>query len=344
VKFLPAFFSNIAIGTLLIAAVRAEPTTSVVKFSDPAKTGTVKIAVARGDLRIHGSDSPGIVVKSEAQPDNQAPRKDGLRVLTSSSGFSLSEKDNVVTLDALGDGWSGGPSDLEVTVPRNANLILSNSLGGDIICSGVGGDIEVKSRNGAVRLDEVSGSALVETMNGEITANVRELHDNKPLSFTSMNGEVVIRVPADVKANVRLRTQNGSILTDFNEKALVTKVETNSRSSRHGGHPSGSTIITPELRQTIQQATRAGMEAAREAVQAAREAAEAAREAADEQRSASYNPPNPIPPRPPTMPAMPAIPTITGGKLVTGTLNGGGPEISVATMNGEVTLRRLDKN
>ena len=39
---------------------------------------------------------------------------------------------------------------------------------------------------------------------------------------------------------------------------------------------------------------------------------------------------------------MPAIPTMTGGKLVTGTLNGGGPEISVSTMNGDVTLRQLE--
>ena len=38
-----------------------------------------------------------------------------------------------------------------------------------------------------------------------------------------------------------------------------------------------------------------------------------------------------------------AAPTITGGKLITGTLNGGGPEISVATMNGDVVLRKLQK-
>jgi hypothetical protein len=47
-----------------------------------------------------------------------------------------------------------------------------------------------------------------------------------------------------------------------------------------------------------------------------------------------------VPPVPP-VPPVPAIPTITGGKLVTGALNGGGPEISVATMNGDVTLRIL---
>jgi hypothetical protein len=36
------------------------------------------------------------------------------------------------------------------------------------------------------------------------------------------------------------------------------------------------------------------------------------------------------------------MPTITGGKMVTGTLNGGGPEISVSTMNGDVVLRKLE--
>ena len=49
----------------------------------------------------------------------------------------------------------------------------------------------------------------------------------------------------------------------------------------------------------------------------------------------------PARPHMPEMPAIPAIPTVTGGKLVSGTLNGGGPEINVATMNGDVTLRKL---
>jgi hypothetical protein len=33
---------------------------------------------------------------------------------------------------------------------------------------------------------------------------------------------------------------------------------------------------------------------------------------------------------------------MTGGKIVSGTLNGGGPDIRIATMNGDVTLRKID--
>ena len=33
---------------------------------------------------------------------------------------------------------------------------------------------------------------------------------------------------------------------------------------------------------------------------------------------------------------------MTGGKIVTGTLKGGGPEIRITTMNGDVTLRKTN--
>ena len=85
------------------------------------------------------------------------------------------------------------------------------------------------------------------------------------------------------------------------------------------------------MRDAVREAVRTGVEAVREATQAAREAAEAAREGAAD---ATGRPTPPIPPLPPTLPVL------SGGKLVSGTLNGGGPEIQIATMNGTITLRK----
>lgn len=347
---LPSYFRSCLIGGIgitLLAGARAEETTSSIKFSDPDKPGTMKIALARGDLHIQSGKAENITIQSEAQTRARTPRKDGLRVLTEAASFSLTEKDNVVTLDAVSDGWLGSPADFRITVPANTNVVISNTLGGDITCFGVTGDIEVKSINGVVRLDGVVGSALVETMNGEINATIRELHENKPLSFTSMNGEVGLRLPSDAKANIRLRTQNGTIATDFDAKALVTQVEAAPAAFRtaHGERA----ILTPEIKESIRDAIRGGVEVARHAAEAAKEAADAAREGLedsgelprDDGRKHLTTPRTPAVPHPP-VPPMPAIPTITGGKLVTGTLNGGGPEINVATMNGDVTLRRLD--
>ena len=330
-----SYFLSAILTLVFAASARSEENVSTIKFSDPTKAGTVKVILARGDLQIRGDDTAEVAVKSDPKAVTKAPRKDGLRVLSESSSFGLTEKDNLITLDALAGGWPGAHADFRLTVPRATTVIVANSYGGNIACEGVTGDIEIKSINGQVTLTDVSSGAIVETANGEIVANVRELHDGKPLSFTSMNGEVTLRLPAETKANVRLRTQNGSILTDFDEKALVTKTESVARVSRKGL----SSDSRSDLQNAVRDVVKASVDAAHEIAAAAQEAALAARSAADAARAeARASGTKPMPPVPP----IPPLPPMTGGKLVYGTLNGGGPEIGVTTMSGDVTLRRLD--
>jgi len=44
---------------------------------------------------------------------------------------------------------------------------------------------------------------------------------------------------------------------------------------------------------------------------------------------------------PPNIP-MPPLPPMTGGKIVSGTLNGGGVEIQAATLNGDIVLKKVE--
>jgi hypothetical protein len=384
-----------ALGVVATSPVRADDNTTTVKFSDPAKPGIVKVILGRGDLRVQGADTADVTVRSEARAQSRTTRKDGLRVISSAASFALSEKDNVVTLDATGDFAKGG-AEFRLTVPKSTSLVVQSAWGGDIRCAQLDGDIEVKSTNGEIKLEDVGGAALVETMNGEITASLRELREGKPLSFTTMNGAVVIRVPGDAKANVRFRTQNGSVLTDFEETTLQTKTESAPRLAPTRRSMSfsfsGKDVIPPEAQAAIREAARvskqavheataavqAGLEAARVEIEAHKAHSEADRARVEAERAkleaararvaasrarveretrGENDPVAPAPPAPPAMagkpapavapkppvPAVPVVPTITGGKLVTGTLNGGGPEISVSTMNGDITFRQVAK-
>lgn len=351
-RLLPSFIVAAGITLLLVTASRAEEVINTIKFSEPAKPATIKIHVGHGDIRINGvkSSTGEVTVKSEAQAVTAAPRKDGLRVITASSSFALSEKANVVTLDATENLGGHGGSDFVVSVPANTAVIVTSAWGGDITCSDLSGDIEIKGVSGEVKLNNISGGALVETMNGEITARVLELHDGKPLSFTSMNGEVALHLPAEAKANIRLRTQNGTILTDFDEKVLVTRTEAAAYTPKTGrrsvtinrknsnSNTNSEVSANEEIRTAIREAVQVGAEAAREAAVAIREAAQAAREGAQAAREAGVENTAPLAPMAP----MPPLPPMTGGKIVSGTLNGGGPDIRIATMNGDVTLRKID--
>jgi len=313
------------------------------KFSDPAKPGIVRLKTMWGDVTVTAADIPDVIVESNIK-NKHAPEKgpDGLRRLDSEVTYSAAEKDNIITLEFGTDmpGPAAAGATVALTVPRQTSISVSDAFGGKVTIKGVAGDVEVHDMNGEINLDRLAGAALVETMNGEVHASFTRLPADKPLSFTSMNGQIDVRVPADTKANVRLRTHNGAIYTDFDDKVLVTKTEADTSTFSHrmkvkiGSNGDSDEEWRQDVHDAVREAVRTGMEAAREAIAAANEAAQAAREGAAEAHGA------PMPPRP-AMPAMPAVPAISGGKVVSGTLNGGGPEIQIATMNGTITLRKL---
>jgi hypothetical protein len=333
-RLFPSFLVTAVMSALLLTAAHADDgEKSSIKFSDPAKPGTMKLTVNSGDIRIHGTDATEVTVQTELKPEGHQQRSDGLRVLTSSSSYTLTEKDNVVSLSYGADSWPGsGGGDFDITVPRNTNIVIANSFGGEITIGQIAGDIEVKSLNGEVKLEDVSGGTSVETMNGEIHANITAMKEGKPLAFTSMNGEVSLTLPSDAKANIRLRTNNGSILTDFDDKQLITKTAS---LNRHKGSADVNVNVNTDVKVNVdtaqRDAERAAERAQRDAARAARDARHAAQHDDDEHGGAM-----PIPPIPP-------LPPMIGGKMVTGTLNGGGPEIRVTTMNGDVTLRKATK-
>jgi len=345
-----------ALALASIASAGADDSSSSIAFSDPAKPGTLKIRVWHGQVTVHGADVKAIAVTSESAPVNSAPRKDGMRVLSASPTYVLSEKGNTVTLEYGADGYSGGPADFDVTVPRDTSIVVANSSHGDFACTGVSGDIDVRTINGDVKLSEVSGGALVETLNGDITVAVKSLAQSRPLSFSSMNGRVTIRVPADAKAAIRFRTHRGVILTNFDDKALVTRTEISRRTSKKAPRtpspgkeqPEGAprdagpetatageapeSAATPESDGDWHAEVR---DSIREAAEAAHEAAEAVHEGLMEARvelSGVLPPTTPIPPLPP----------MTGGKIVSGTLNGGGVEIQASTLNGDIVLKKVE--
>jgi hypothetical protein len=365
-----------ALALVPLRSAQADETTSEITFSDPSKPGTLKIRVWHGDVSVRGADVKAITVKSDSAPASPTPRKDGMRVLSSSSGFVLSERDNVATLEYGSDGWTGGSADFDITVPRATSIIVGNSAHGSVECSEVSGDVDVRTMSGDVKLDQISGGALVETMNGEIDVRVRELAAAKPLSFTSMHGQITIRLPQDAKADLRFRTHRGVILTNFDDKVLVTKTVVSHEKSHAASKKekakekdadldlsvnvdltkgSGSVLLNApaapaapavsavpavpakasegsddsdgdwhaEVRDSIRMA-------ADEAAMAAREAAEAVHEGMAEFH-AQFNGGDFTP-----------LPPMTGGKVVSGTLNGGGVGIQAATLNGDIILKKAD--
>ncbi|HEY1794056.1 MAG TPA: DUF4097 family beta strand repeat-containing protein [Opitutaceae bacterium] len=334
----------------------ADESASTIAFSDPSKPGVLKVHILHGDVSVTGGDVKEITVETDAANTSPTPRKDGLRVLSSNSGFQLAEKGNIATLEYGADSWAGGSTNFSITVPRSTTVMVANSSHGDVECSGIDGDIDVRTMSGDIELKDVAAGAVVETMNGEIKVDVKALRDAHPLSFTSMHGEISLHVPESAKADVIFRTHRGVILTNFDDKALVTRTEiTPSRRTDHKqkdkdrnlsdmaaapapvapvpavapaapASPSSHSDSDDDWRADVRESVR---EAAREAADASREAAEAIREGLDEAHMEVSGITAPMPP-------------MTGGKVVSGKLNGGGVQIQAATLTGDIILRKSE--
>jgi DUF4097 and DUF4098 domain-containing protein YvlB len=75
--------------------------------------------------------------------------------------------------------------------------------------------LEIESVNGTVMLTNVGGSVVAHTVNGKLTATITRPAAQKAMAFTSMNGSVDVTLPAAVKANLKLRSDQGDVYTDF---------------------------------------------------------------------------------------------------------------------------------
>ena len=218
-KSFATFGALILLSTPLLAQERV-----TAKWNDPSRPGLLKVNWIMGSISVktHGTDDVTVEAKSTRNRiDNRIVRKpepadtDGLRRLDSGgSPFTMeSDSNNVITI--AGGNFFAGTGDLQIEVPVKTNLNLQTVNGRNIEVDGVEGDIEVMAINGSVTLTNITGSVVAHSMNGKVTVSFHNIAAGKPMSFTSMNGNVDVTLPAVAKANLKMRTGNGGIYTDF---------------------------------------------------------------------------------------------------------------------------------
>jgi DUF4097 and DUF4098 domain-containing protein YvlB len=135
--------------------------------------------------------------------------------LPGNSGLEVEEDNNVVNIKT--SPWSNA-SDLMITVPRRSSLQLKTLNNGDISVEGVEGEIDADDLNGRVTLKNISGSVLAHSLNGNVLVTFDRVDPSKPMSFSTLNGDIDVTLPDAIRANIRMKTDNGEIYSDFDVK------------------------------------------------------------------------------------------------------------------------------
>jgi hypothetical protein len=227
----------------------------VVPWSDPSRPGSLKVNLINGNIIVRGYDGKDVIVDAQAgdeSPDekdkDRRRRRDtdetdtsGLRRIANvATGLTVEEEGNEMRIGASMH-WSDGVQ-LVVQVPRRTSLKLSGVNDGSIVVENVEGEIEASHVNGPVTLTNVSGTVVAHSLNDDLKVSMARW-SGKPMSFSSMNGDIDVVLPADAKANVRLETVQGEILTDFDIVMLPSQVK---KTVDERGRASGRYRVTLE--------------------------------------------------------------------------------------------------
>ncbi|MCP5110139.1 MAG: DUF4097 domain-containing protein [bacterium] len=221
--------AGIGLGLLVCAAAHAqEPQTDrlAVPLTDPSKPASLKVSMVQGGITVKGYDGSEVIVeglrrgqKAEASSKKAAGLR---RIAISGTGLKVTEDDNEVKVSASA---LMKAVDLTIQVPRSTSLNIRTVNNGHITVEGISGEIEATNVNGRVSVTDVAGSVVANTVNGGVKVTFTEVTSDKLMSFSSLNGDIDVTFPADVRANVKMETENGDVYTDFDIQMDTTPRE-----------------------------------------------------------------------------------------------------------------------
>ena len=208
------------------SAAQAPDNRIAVPLSDSTRPASVRAHLLNGSITVKGGDVKEVVVEARSRHDDgrhegrSEGRAEGMkRIPMTSTGLNIEAENNQVRISA--DSVSR-TVDLVITVPVHTSLSLHTVNDGNISVTGVDGELDVNDVNGEVDLKNIGGSVVAHALNGHVVATFNRLDPQKSMAFSSLNGDIDVTFPPDLKATVSLRTDNGEVFSDFDIKLQPT--------------------------------------------------------------------------------------------------------------------------
>jgi hypothetical protein len=184
----------------------------VVPAGNSSRPRIVNCSLLNGNITVKAYSGKDVIVDSGGSRGRQtsSPSSGGMRRIGGSPrGLEIVADDSVVTIHK-----NPGNGDVSIQVPIDTSLKL-HTLSGHIDVDGVHGEIEVHTLNGSLTLNNISGTVSADSQNGPIKVSMDRVDGSKPLAFSSLNGVVDLTFPPDLKADLTVKSNHGSVYSDF---------------------------------------------------------------------------------------------------------------------------------
>jgi hypothetical protein len=192
--------------------------TLTVPLSSPGKQYTLKVHLVTGSIKITGYDGKDVIINvtpSDFQEEEDTKDvQNGMKRISTRGGFEVTAKeaDNTVTVN------TGDPNRsiaLELKIPQDVKLKAGTVNDGSVTIDNLRGELEVNNVNDEIILTGISGSVVANTVNGDVRVVFKSVNPTAPMAFSTLNGDVTVTLPADTKASLKVKSDNGDVFSDF---------------------------------------------------------------------------------------------------------------------------------
>jgi len=207
-----------------------------IPLSKPGKPGKLNVNLVNGSISVSGYNGKEVIIRYTGDSRIFGPKRDekppkGMhRITNNSMQLNAKEDNNTVTVDP---GFPNKSLSLNIQVPKNFSLNISNVNGGTIHINNIEGEFDISNVNGGISLTNVTGSVNANTVNGEIKASFDKISNN-PMAFTTLNGKVDVTLPSSAKFTAKMKTERGEIYTDF-DMNMANNNQPNVNTSKQNG-------------------------------------------------------------------------------------------------------------
>jgi len=226
-----------------LAMAQNQPQVIDIPLSKPGEPASLEISIVSASIEVVGED--------RQDASFEVSVVDGTRKIVTPSSLTtgaysveVEEKDNHLTVDT---DWRANKVNIVAHVPRNTSLDLSTVNDGEIVVRNITGKLVLENVNGPITATGIDGSVIAESVNQDITVSFTGVSSDQAMSFSSVNGNLNIGLPAKTGAELHIDSAEGEIVSDFEVEVQPSKPVMSRDDTRHGVEVKVESVIVARI-------------------------------------------------------------------------------------------------
>jgi hypothetical protein len=196
------------------APAAGQPESITVPLSRPGEPMSMHIDIISAHIEVIGEERKDVslaITMTGGQRKIVTPS--GPKTLVGGgAGLEINERDNRVSIES-----DGPPNPIKIVarVPRRTKLDLSTVNDGEIVVRDIVGDLQLENVNGPITATNINGTVIAESVNAEVVVGLAAVASGGATSLSTLNGDITLTLPSNVKTELHLDSGRGEIASDF---------------------------------------------------------------------------------------------------------------------------------